>query len=219
MAVRGGIMWKRIILFALAATSMTPAIATPNNIFGGVNSIINDKERIFILPINYRLTNPSKWLELRPPRIIRPSNKPEIPINLSKPVGIALVGEPGNKVLRISLYFEGETKSSCYQPEIREYTSPNTLDLTLVNKWNPMLFCDNNRPKPFTQVFYSRQVHLPGSYRISVNGQIIAHVSYSLESGQAEIKYNDQTYTLNGVNQILLFTKPEETENNSPNPN
>lgn len=212
-------MWKRIILFALAATSMTPAIATPNNVFGGVNSVINDKERIFILPINYKLTNPSKWLELRPPRIIRLSNKPEIPITLSKPVGIALVGEPGNKVLRISLYFEGETKSSCYKPEIREYPSPNMLDLTLVNQWNPMLFCDNNRPKPFAQVFYSRQVHLPGSYRISVNGQIIAHVSYSSESGQAEIKYNDQTYTLSGVNQILLFTKPEETENNSPNAN
>jgi hypothetical protein len=212
-------MWKRIILFALVATSITPAIATPNNVFGGVNSVINDKERIFILPINYKLTNPSKWLELSPPRIIRPSNKPEIPITLSQPVGIALVGEPGNKVLRISLYFEGETKSGCYKPEIREYPSTNTLDLELVNKWNPMLFCNNNRPRPFAQVFYSRQVYLPGRYRISVNGQIIAHVSYSSESGQAEIKYNDQTYTLNGVNQILLFTKPEETENNSPNPN
>jgi len=212
-------MWKRIILFALAATSITPAIATPNNIFGGVNSVINDKERIFILPINYTLTNPSKWLELRPPEIIRLSNKPEPPITLSKPVGIALVGEPGNQVLRISLYFEGETKSGCYKPEIREYPSPNILDLTLINKWNPMLFCDNNRPKPFAQVFYSRQVYLPGSYRISVNGQIIAHVSYSSESGKAEIKYDNQIYTLNGVNQILLFTKLEEAENNSPSPN
>jgi hypothetical protein len=180
------------------------------NVFGGSNSRISDQKRLYILPINYN--QPSRELELRPPGIIRPSNQPETPIKLSQPIGVALVGEPGSLVLRISLSLEGETQSHCYKAELRESVSGETLNITLMNKWNPMLFCNNKQPRKFSGIFYSRKVHLPGNYTVMVNNEKIAEVSYSLESGKAEIKYypENRSYSLENLNQILLFTEPEE---------
>jgi len=187
------------------------APAWANNVFGAVNSTINDSQsgRVYILPINYTLVNPSKWLELRPPGIIRLSNQPEIPVQLTKPIGVTLFGDAGSYNLKVSLFFEGNLISHCYKPEVRENVSDNIINITLVNKWNPILFCNNKEPKPFAQIFRVLNANLPGKYVLLVNNQKIADISYSLETNRAEIGYGNQRYFLDGVTQILLFSKPE----------
>ena len=200
----------------------------PNNkkasIIGAVNSEIDDNNynRIYVLPINYRPVRISKWLELRPPAIFSLQRKERIPLRLTEPIGVAFIGEKGSYNLKVSLYFKGELESHCYRTEVLENVKDNIINITIQNRWHPLLFCNNKQPKTTEGVMNILNANLPGKYSIIVNNQKIGEVEYTLESNVLVLKFLNQTYRVPGITQLLMFADqdtPQDTPSELTLPN
>ncbi len=215
-SILGMVVWSQGVYGQSVRLRDEGDIAQPRaTVVGGFNSLINDEdgELIYVLPINYQLPKASKWLELRPPSIIR-FNSEDTELELEEPIGISLFGKKGNYNLKVSLFFRGKLKSGCHKVFIAESVKENLIDITINNRWHPLLFCNSKQPKPVEGIYRVLNANLPGKYKIQVNGRKLGEVEYTLESNSIVLNFYDKEYKIDGITQILLFT-PIDNPNQS----
>lgn len=187
----GAIDWLASVVIA-QATIINP-----------INSQIVDSnpETIYINPVNIQLkVQPTKWNIWKAPSL-RPSPKTEPPLDL-KLIGFTLVGDRISRTFNVAVQMEITLKSHCYRQEITDTLNNDTIQITVAQKWHPLLFCNNRDSKTIEGFYIARSASVPdGSYSVTLNGQPIAQVQYKLEENQLTLNYDGKTFTITEINQ------------------